>query len=181
MGIDAGVALLLMRQEGMWRRLRAAPLSRAVLLGSRVVGTSIIALIILAAVYVAAIFVFGVRIAGSVPGFIMLACAFALLASTTGLMIASLGRSVAATRGIAIFAVLLLVMLGGAWVPSFLFPEWLQRVTEFIPTRWAVDGLDAMTWRGLPLQAALAPTAILLGFSALFALIAIWRFNWEEG
>jgi ABC-2 type transport system permease protein len=181
MGIDAGVALLLMRQEGMWRRLRAAPLSRAVLLGSRVVGTSIIALIILAAVYLAAIFVFGVRIAGSTPGFIMLACAFALLASTTGLMIASLGRSVAATRGIAIFAVLLLVMLGGAWVPSFLFPEWLQRVTEFIPTRWAVDGLDAMTWRGLPLQAALAPTAVLLGFSALFALIATWRFNWEEG
>jgi ABC-2 type transport system permease protein len=54
-------------------------------------------------------------------------------------------------------------------------------VTEFIPTRWAVDGLDAMTWRGLPLQAALAPTAVLLGFSGLFALIAIWRFNWEEG
>ena len=36
MGIDAGIALLMMRQEGMWRRLRAAPLSRAVLLGSRV-------------------------------------------------------------------------------------------------------------------------------------------------
>jgi ABC-2 type transport system permease protein len=181
MGIDAGVALLLMRQEGMWRRLRAAPLSRAVLLGSRVVGTTIIALIILTAVYLAACLIFGVRISGSVPGFVMVACAFALLAATTGLMIASIGRSVAATRGVAIFAVLLLVMLGGAWVPAFLFPEWLQHVTEFVPTRWAVDGLDAMTWRGLPLQAALAPTAILVGWSALFALIAIWRFNWEEG
>ncbi len=38
MGIDAGIALLMMRQEGMWRSLRAAPLSRVVLLGSRVVG-----------------------------------------------------------------------------------------------------------------------------------------------
>lgn len=180
MGIDAGVALLLMRQQGMWRRLRAAPLSHAVLLGSRVVSTTIIAMIILTAVYLAACLLFGVRISGSVPGFIMVACSFALLAATTGLMIASVGRSVAATRGVAIFAVLLLVMLGGAWVPAFLFPEWLQRVTEFVPTRWAVDGLDAMTWRGLPLQAALAPTAVLLGFSALFALIAIWRFNWEE-
>jgi ABC-2 type transport system permease protein len=180
MGIDAGVALLLMRQEGMWRRLRAAPLSRAVLLGSRVVGTTIIAMIILTAVYLAACLIFGVRISGSVSGFVMVACAFALLAATTGLMIASIGRSVAATRGVAIFAVLLLVMLGGAWVPAFLFPEWLQRVTEFVPTRWAVDGLDAMTWRGLPLQAALAPTTVLLGFSALFALIAIWRFNWED-
>jgi ABC-2 type transport system permease protein len=181
MGIDAGIALLLMRQEGMWRRLRAAPLSRAVLLGSRVAGTTLIAIGILAVVYLVARLVFDVRIAGSVPGFAMVACAFALLAATTGLMIASLGRSVGATRGVAMFSVLILVMLGGAWVPSFVFPEWLQHVTEFVPTRWAVDGLDAMTWRGLPLQDAFKPTAILVGWSALFALIAVWRFDWEDG
>ena len=180
MGIDAGIALLTMRQEGMWRRLRAAPLSRAVLLGSRVAATTLIAIMILAVVYLVARVVFDVRIAGSVPGFVMVACAFALLAATTGLMIASLGRSVGATRGVAMFSVLILVMLGGAWVPSFLFPEWLQHLTEFVPTRWAVDGLDAATWRGLPLQSALAPTAILVGWSALFAAIAVWRFNWED-
>jgi ABC-2 type transport system permease protein len=180
MGIDAGIALLLMRQEGMWRRLRAAPLSRAVLLGSRVTGTTLIAIGILAVVYLVARLVFDVRIAGSVPGFVMVACAFALLAATTGLMIASLGRSVGATRGVAMFSVLILVMLGGAWVPSFVFPEWLQHLTEFVPTRWAVDGLDQMTWRGLPLQYAWEPTAILVGWSALFTLIAVWRFNWED-
>ena len=180
MGIDAGVTLLLMRQEGMWRRLRAAPLSRAVLLGSRVTATTLIAMLILTVVYLAACLVFGVRIAGSVPGFVMVAVAFSLLAATTGLMISALGRSVGATRGVAMFSVLILVMLGGAWVPSFIFPEWLQHVTEFVPTRWAVDGLDAMTWRGLPLQSALKPTAILLGWSALFASIAVWRFDWAD-
>jgi len=181
MGIDAGVTLLLMRQEGMWRRLRAAPLSRAVLLGSRVAGTMLISMMILAVVYLVACSIFGVRIAGSVPGFVMVAIAFSLLAATTGLMISALGRSVGATRGVATFSVLILVMLGGAWVPSFLFPEWLQYVTEFVPTRWAVDGFDAMTWRGLPLQSAFLPTAILVGWSALFAAIAVWRFNWEDG
>jgi linearmycin/streptolysin S transport system permease protein len=180
MGIDAGIALLMMRQEGMWRRLRAAPLSRAVLLGSRVAGTTLIALLILAVVYLVAGLGFGVRIAGSVPGFIMVAFAFALLAATTGLMISALGRSVGATRGVSMFTVLILVMLGGAWVPAFLFPEWLQRVTEFVPTRWAVDGFDAMTWRGMPLQSAFVPTAILLAWSAFFAMIAVWRFNWED-
>jgi ABC-2 type transport system permease protein len=180
MGIDAGVTLLLMRQEGMWRRLRAAPLSRAVLLGSRVAGTTLISMLILTVVYLAACLIFGVRIAGSVPGFIMVAIAFSLLAATTGLMISALGRSVGATRGVAMFSVLILVMLGGAWVPSFLFPEWLQHVTEFVPTRWAVDGLDAMTWRGQPLRDALMPTVILLAWSALFAAIAVWRFDWQD-
>jgi len=181
MGIDAGVTLLLMRQEGMWRRLRAAPLSRAVLLGSRVAGTTLISMMILAVVYLVAGLFFGVRFAGSVPGFVMVAIAFSLLAATTGLMISALGRSVGATRGMSTFAVLVLVMLGGAWVPSFLFPEWLQYVTEFVPTRWAVDGFDQMTWRGLPLQSAFLPTAILLGWSVLFAAIAVWRFDWEDG
>jgi ABC-2 type transport system permease protein len=180
MGIDAGIALLLMRQEGMWRRLRAAPLSRAVLLGSRVTGTTLIAMGILAVVYLVARLVFNVRIEGSVLGFALVAAAFALLAATTGLMIASIGGTVGATRAVATLLVLILVMLGGAWVPSFLFPEWLQRVTEFVPTRWAVDGLDNTTWRGLPLEYGLKPAAILVGWSALFALIAVWRFGWED-
>jgi ABC-2 type transport system permease protein len=180
MGIDAGIALLLMRQEGMWRRLRAAPLSRGVLLGSRVTGTTLIAMGILAVVYLVARLVFNVRIEGSVLGFALVAAAFALLAATTGLMIASIGGSVGATRAVATLLVLLLVMLGGAWVPSFLFPEWLQHVTEFVPTRWAVDGLDNTTWRGLPLEYGLKPAAILVGWSVLFALIAVWRFSWED-
>ena len=179
MGIDAGVTLLLMREQGVWRRLRAAPVSRAVLLGSRLAGTTLIALMIFCAIYAAAMLIFGVRISGSVAGFAAVAVSFALLAASTGLMIAALGRSVAATRGVATFAVLLLVMLGGAWVPSFVFPDWLQHVALFVPTRWAVDGLDAMSWRGLPFTAVLAPVGVLLGCSILFALIAVWRFDWD--
>jgi ABC-2 type transport system permease protein len=76
--------------------------------------------------------------------------------------------------------VLIMVMLGGAWVPSFIFHGWLQRMTVVIPARWAVDGLDAMTWRGLPLQSAVMPTVVMLGFAALFAVVTLSRFRWEE-
>jgi ABC-2 type transport system permease protein len=43
-----------------------------------------------------------------------------------------------------------------------------------------VDGLDAMTWRGLPLEAALMPVGVLLAFAVAFAALAIARFQWEE-
>jgi hypothetical protein len=33
-----------------------------------------------------------------------------------------LGKTPEATRGLAIFATLIMVMFGGAWVPEFLFP-----------------------------------------------------------
>ena len=180
MGVDMGVGLLLMRRMGMWKRLRAAPLSRAQLLGSRIASCALIGLIVFTAVYAVAVAFFGVRISGSVPGFAAVLVAFALLTSSFGLMIAALGRTPEATRGLAILATLLMVMLGGAWVPSFIFPPWLQQVSMWMPTHWAVEGLDAMTWRGLPLQAAVLPVAAMLGFTLLFSAVALTRFQWEE-
>jgi len=180
MGIEVGVGVLLARRLGLWKRLRAAPISRALLLGSHIASGAITALVLLAIIYAAAIGIFHVRIDGSVAGFVGIAIAFALLTSSFGLLIAAIGKTPEATRGLAIFATLVMVMLGGAWVPSFVFPPWLQSASLVVPTRWAVDGLDAMTWRGLGFDAAIAPIAVLLAFSGVFAAIAIWRFDWEE-
>lgn len=179
-GVELGMGLLLMRRLGLWKRLRAAPLSRAQLLGSRIVAGALIALIVFAVIYAVAFAFFGVRLLGSAAGFGLVLLSFSLLTATFGLLVAALGRTPEATRGLAILATLLMVMLGGAWVPSFIFPQWLQTLSLAVPTRWAVDALDAMTWRGQPLAAALLPCAVLLGFSALFAAVAIWRFRWEE-
>jgi ABC-2 type transport system permease protein len=73
-----------------------------------------------------------------------------------------------------------MVMLGGAWVPTFIFPAWLQRAALVVPARRAVDGLDAMTWRGIGLGGAVVPALVLLGFAVVFGTIAVARFRWEE-
>ena len=103
-----------------------------------------------------------------------------MMASTFGLLIAALGNTPATARGVTTLAVLMMVMLGGAWVPTFIFPAWLQQFTMVVPVRWAVDGLDAMTWRGIGLSGAVVPTLVLLGFAAVFATLAAARFRWEE-
>jgi ABC-2 type transport system permease protein len=72
-----------------------------------------------------------------------------------------------------------MVMLGGAWVPTFVFPAWLQKATLVVPARWAVDGIEGMTWRGLPLASALPGIAVLIAFALLFGGLAAWRFDWE--
>ena len=180
MGIESGIAVLLMRRQGIWRRLRAAPITRAQLMGSRILSGTVIAALLMAGIYAAAIAFFGVRIEGSVLGFAGVALAFAVFTAAFGLLIAALGRTPEATRGLAIVATLLLVMLGGAWVPTFVFPQWLQSATLVVPTRWAIDGLEAMTWRGLGIDAVLAPIGAMLAFSAAFAAIAVNRFTWDE-
>ncbi len=178
--IDLGVAILLERQRGIWKRLRGAPVSRGMLLLGKALAAAMLGLLTFAVMFTFAFVVFGVRISGSFPGFVAIAVAFALMAAAFGLMIASLGKTPQAARGISSLAVLLLVMLGGAWVPSFIFPKWLQTATLITPTRWAVDGFDAMTWRGVGFEGALAPVGVLLLSAAVFGAIAWNRFRWEE-
>jgi ABC-2 type transport system permease protein len=179
--IELGVGVLQERRMGIWRRLRSAPVTKGeVVLGKALSGAAIAGLT-LAVTMGAGIAFFGVRVSGSLAGFMLLCAASACMASAFGLMIAAFGKTVQAARGIAIFAVLLLTMLGGGWVPAFIFPGWLQTFTLAVPTRWAMDGLDAVTWRGGEFGAALLPACVLLGFTAAFGLIAAFRFPWDEG
>ena len=179
MGVDMGIGMLLLRQRGLWKRLRAAPLSRSMLLGSRAVSAAMISMLILTVAFAFARVVFGVKIEGSMAGFIGVCLAFSLMTAAFGLLIAALGKTPEAARGISIFVTLILVMLGGAWVPAFIFPPWLQKVTLFVPTRWAMDGLDGMTWRGLGFASAIGPIAALLLSAVVFGILAAVKFSWE--
>ncbi len=180
MGIEMGVGLLLLRQHGLWQRLRAAPLSRAALLGSRATSTALLSLFILCCLFLFARLVFGVRVEGSLAGFLGICFAFSLMTAAFGLLLAGFGKTPDGTRGIAIVATLFLVMLGGAWVPTFVFPPWLQRLTSVVPTRWAVDGLDATTWRGLGFSSVALPIAALLVTALVLGAASVARFRWEE-
>jgi len=177
---NAGIEMLLERQRGLWKRLRSAPVSRLTLLAGKGVSGTLISLMILLVSFAFAIIVFGVRIHGSIAGFLSIAIACSMMAAAFGLLVAAVGGTPATARGVTTLAVLMMVMLGGAWVPTFIFPAWLQQLTMIVPVRWAVDGLDAMTWRGIGLSGAVVPTLVLLGFAAAFAALAAARFRWEE-
>jgi len=177
---NMGIEMLLERQRGLWARLRSAPVSKFTLLAGKALSGTIISLSVLLVSFAFAMIVFGVRIQGSAIGFLGISLACALMASTFGLLVAALGNSPATARGVTTLAVLMMVMLGGAWVPTFIFPAWLQQFTMIVPVRWAVDGLDAMTWRGIGFSGAVVPMLVLVGFAAVFAAVAASRFRWEE-
>ena len=178
---NMGVEMLLERQRGLWSRMRSAPVSKATLLAGKAASGTLICLMILLVSFGFAMVVFHVRIHGSVLGFLGISIACAVMASAFGLLIAALGNSPATARGVTTLAVLMMVMLGGAWVPTFVFPAWLQQFTLLVPVRWAVDGLDAMTWRGIGLKGAVMPVLVLIAFAAAFWTIAASRFRWTEG
>lgn len=176
MGVNMGIEILLARRSGIWNRLLAAPVTLSTVLLARAASAAVISVALLCVMFAFAVGVFGVHIA-NVPGFLGVVVCFGMLTASFGLLIAAFGKTPEAARGIAVFATLIMVMLGGAWVPSFMFPDWVQKVTVAVPTRWAIDGLDAMTWRGLGMDAAGVAMAAELGFALLFAVLALTRFR----
>jgi len=179
--VDAAVRMLDERQRGLLRRVHAAPIARSTLVLSRLLSGALIALVVLLFLYAfGATPVMNVRIRGSQLGFGLVAATFALMASALGLLIATFGKTPQATRGVGIFIILVATMLSGAWFPAFLFPGWMQTATKFVPSRWAVDGLDDMTYKGLGLESALQPAGVLLLAAVIFGAWAAWRFKWEE-
>ena len=140
---------------------------------------ALIALSTFAFSFAVAIGAFGVRIHGSVLGFLAVILSLCVFSAALALALASVGRTPKATRGLAIPVVLILLMLGGAWIPSFIFPPWVRTVSRCVPTGWAIDALDAMTWRGLDLSAVYGPVAGLWAVTAALAFVAWRNFRWE--
>jgi len=176
LGIDMGIGVLLARRTGIFNRLLAAPVGMSTILLARAASGALISFALLCVMFGFAVAVFGVHITNPL-GFLGVAVCFSLLTASFGLLIAAFGRTPEAARGIAVFATLIMVMLGGAWVPSFLFPDWVQKVAMGVPTHWAIDGLDAMTWRGLGMEAAGTAMAAQLAFALVFGVLAVMKFK----
>jgi hypothetical protein len=91
--INMGIEILTERQKGIWKRLRSAPLSKLQLLGSKIASGTIIGSLVLLVSFGFAIVVWRVRVDGSVPGFLGVSIASALMAASYGLLVASLGKT----------------------------------------------------------------------------------------
>lgn len=178
--VELATGLLRERESGWFKRLRAAPVRRSTLLVAKGIAYAVVAALCLVACFGLSMAVFGVRVQGSWAGFLLCLGLTSLMASALGLMLAALGRTQGGTRGISIAVILVLVMVGGGWMPAFIFPSWLQTVSLFTPTRWSIDAFDAMTWRALGFDAVLPSAAALALWTAFFGGVALWRFRWES-
>jgi ABC-2 type transport system permease protein len=174
-GVDSGLLLLRERRQGIWRRLRAAPVSRLTLLMGKALATALVALAQIAVTFAVGMVFFGVTVTGSLAGFVLMALAAALLSAATGLLVAALGGNEGRARSVAILVILILSLLGGLWLPAFLLPDWVQKLALGLPTTWAARGLEGVTWQGMGLAGAWPCALALVGFSAVFLAVAWWR------
>ncbi|CAN5907109.1 hypothetical protein BH11MYX3_BH11MYX3_41920 [soil metagenome] len=169
------------RRSGTWRRSLAAPVSRATLLLAKLVPYSIVGLLQMTFLFTIGALVFGMQIAGSLLGLVLLSIAVVTCATALGLLLASLGRTEKQIGSIGPPVLLVMGMLGGCMFPRLAMPPFMQSVGLAMPHAWALDGYYALLVRpGTTVIDVLPQIGALLGFTALFALIGLSRFRFER-
>jgi ABC-2 type transport system permease protein len=155
-----GMSLVSERTHGTLVRLRMAPLTRAQILGGKALACFVSILLVELLLLVVALML-GVR-----PGSYGMLAAAGLSAAVcfVGFMmlIASLGKTEQAASGAGWAILMPLSMLGGAMVPTFIMPPWMQSIGMISPIRWALLAIEGGVWRNFSAAEMVVPCAILI-------------------
>ncbi len=177
--LEAAKELVNEKGQGTLLRLRTAPISPAQLLAARGLSAGLVAAVMAVCVYASAMVFFGVRVLGSVPGFLLMLASVCVFIGAFTVLLVGITRSERQLANVGVVAVLVMSFLGGAMIPSFVMPDWVQSLAAVLPTYWSTEGLAASTWRGLGFSHALMPAGVLLGISALCVVVGVRTYRWD--
>jgi ABC-2 type transport system permease protein len=173
------------KKVGSFRRLLAAPMSKSALLSGKMLPNIIVGLIQFTVIF--AFGVFGLKwlgldapTLGSQPLSVVLVCIVICLCSTAfGILIAAIARTENQIGGLTSLFVWGLGILGGAFIPIAFLDQFLGPVVKVIPQYWANRALSSLMLRNLGLADITTEIGVLLGFTLLFFLIGLWRFDFD--
>ncbi len=164
-----GSSLVGERQHGTLARLRCAPLSITQVLLGKALGCAITTFIVIALLLGLARFGFGVQFAEPVS---LVMAIISVIVCFVGIMmlVAAISPSERASGGLAWGIMMMFSFLGGAAVPLFVMPGWMQRLSDISPMKWTILAFEGGIWRGTAPAQMLLPCGILLaiGIAAFF-------------
>jgi ABC-2 type transport system permease protein len=176
----SGTNILIMeRRRGTLRRLLVMPVSKFSILMGKLLGIYFTGVVQMTLLIVAGAVFFKVSWGRSPIALALMVLSFAFVATSLGILLATVARTVAQADALASIVVMTISALGGAWWPLDGVPRWLSLLGHTFPTAWAMDGFQDIIVRGQSLGAVLPEIAVLMGFTLLFLTLGLWRFRYE--
>lgn len=168
----AGGALIEERESGTLDRVLSTRVSMTGLLAGKLVYLTALGVTQLVVMFAWGWAAFGLDLRGRLLGCLLMAVPTALAASSFGLVLAALAKSRKQLVALANLVILSLSALGGSMFPRFLMPAAIQKLGLATFNAWALEGFLDVLWRDLGPAAVLPEIAVLLGWSALFFVLA---------
>ncbi len=155
-----GISLVTERTHGTLVRLRMAPLTSAQILGGKAL-SCFVSILCVEVMLLGVALAFGVR--PTSYGMLALAGLSAAICFVGFMMlVASLGKTEQTASGAGWAILMPLSMIGGAMVPTFVMPAWVQSISFISPIRWTMLAIEGGVWRNFSIAEMAAPCAILI-------------------
>ncbi|MBI5564706.1 MAG: ABC transporter permease [Chloroflexi bacterium] len=173
------------KKVGSFRRLLAAPMSRATLLLGKLLPYLIINLIQIALMFAVGVFLLPLtglprlELGQHPESLILVSVCASLAANGLGLLLAAVGKTVEQVGGLSSLLVVTMAAVGGVMVPRFVMPEFMQTLSLVSPHAWALSAYQDILVRGYGIAQILPACGALLLFAAAFFGIAVLKFKWD--
>jgi ABC-2 type transport system permease protein len=178
--MTAGIALIIERQNSTLQRLMTTRLRKWQLIGGKAAGMFLLTFLQQVLLIGVAQLFFGVDYLRDPAALLLLMVSLSLVASTLGLLLASVLKSEQALIATTVLVSMAMAALSGAWFPLEITGETFQTVGHLLPTAWILDGLRGIVVRGFDVADVLPAFWVALAWAAGFFVVAVWRFRLSD-
>lgn len=176
-GAQAAEMIVQERQNLTLERLLASSVRKESILGGIFTGGMIKGLLQIFIFWMAGVLIFKADL-GEAPIAIILVSVLMVIASAAfGVMLATFVKTKRSASSAAVLASLVFAALGGCWWPLFITPKWMQFMAKITPHAWANSAFNKLMLFSGDFDSVLPEMAALIGFTFLFAIIAVIRFS----
>ena len=173
------------KKDGSFRRLLAAPISKAAILVGKMIPSFVIALIQIAVIFAVSIYVLPLlgldRLTlGDDPlALVLVSLLLALCSTGLGILIAAIARTEGQIGGMSALLLWTMGAVGGCLFPPFLLGGILDVLGKIVPHYWVIQAYQDLMVRGRALGDVTTEMLVLLAFSAVFFVVGLWRFEFD--
>ncbi len=175
--LTAGVALITERGNFTLLRLMTTRVRRWEVIAGKSAGMFVVTLVQQIILLGVGQFVFRVDYLRNPAALLLMMLSLSLVASTLGLLLASLLTSEQALVATTVIVSMSVSALSGAWFPLEITGSAFRFIGHLLPTAWILDGLRGIIVRGFGVSDVLPALGVALAWSAVLFALAVWRFR----
>ena len=169
--IYSGKMALDEKKSGLFRRIYIAPVNFLELFLGKLLGSTLIGLVQISILVIVGRFLFGVYYGPSFPALFFLALLFAVSIASIGLTLGMFINSEEKMAGTAVILALGMSAISGCWWPAEISPQWMNSLSNFLPSGMALSGFHQLISYGRGMEAIYITLIKLASIAILFALI----------
>ena len=177
----AGLAIQLVvrRELGILKRLRATPLSATTYIAATLASTLIVFVLQAIALFVLGRIFYGTPFPDALGSLVLAIVIGAAAFAALGVATASLIRSAEGSSAVVNFLLLPMAFLTGSFGPTHRYPAFLRAIGDVLPLKYFIDIVNAVYLRGHGLWTKPGALGVLAAWGATGLVVAALKFRWE--